>query len=498
MNYSPVIGLEIHVQAKTKSKMFCRCSAEYFQNQPNTNICPVCFGLPGALPIPNKLAVEKCVRLALSLNCSINVNTKFDRKNYFYPDLPKGYQISQYDQPVGFDGFLEFEVNDDARRIRIKRVHMEEDTAKSLHEGTDTLIDFNKSGVPLIEIVTEPDFENVEEVLAFAKRLRQIIRYTDTSDAEMQKGQMRYELNISVRKNDSTSQPEAQDSKLPDYKIEVKNIGSISVLEKVINFEIKRQSELLETGATLKSETRGLKDMTGETLSQRIKETADDYRYFPEPDIPPIIITEEEIESIKISIPELPDKRKQRYLSLGLNPEQAEVFVENTERGKYFDEVLKVILGVDGQVISNKELNRNEISKIAARLINTDLAGLLEKSEYDISNSNVTSHKLSEIVNLIIEKKINNIIAKKVLETVFNTGREVNEIINTDGLLSSTDSSEIDMFIDQVISENPKVVEDSKRNPNAAKFFVGQVMRLAKGKADPVNVEAEIKRKLGI
>lgn len=519
MLYSPVIGLEIHVQAKTKSKMFCRCNAEYFQNEPNTNVCPVCFGLPGALPLPNKLAIEKCIKLALSLNCSINKETKFDRKNYFYPDLPKGYQISQYDQPIGFDGFLEFEINDDARRIRIKRVHMEEDTAKSLHEGTDTLIDFNKSGVPLIEIVTEPDFESVEEVLIFAKRLRQIIRYTDTSDAEMQKGQMRYELNISVRQEQEvrsqksekigqglevTAKQPAQPStlkphtSLPNYKVEVKNIGSISVLEKVINFEIKRQSELLEKGETLVSETRGLKDMTGETLPQRIKETADDYRYFPEPDIPPIIIAEEEIETIKASMPELPDKRKQRYLGLGLNPEQAEVFVENSERGSYFDEVLELAVPDGRQGSKQHESGNNEFAKLAARLINTDLAGLLEKSEFDIINSKVTSNKLSEIVSLIVEKKINNIIAKRILETVFNTGRDVEEIINTDGLLSSTDSSEIDQFINQVIFENPKVVEDSKKNPNAAKFFVGQVMRLAKGKADPVTVETEIKRKLGI
>ena len=295
--FSPVVGLEIHVQVKTKSKMFCRCNAQYFESEANTNICPVCFGLPGAIPVPNKTAIEKVIKLALALNCKINQETKFDRKNYFYPDLPKGYQISQYDQPIGHEGYIEIEVEGDNRRIRIQRVHIEEDTAKSLHSAADTLIDYNKSGVPLVEIVTYPDFASINEVVLFAKRLKQIVRYLGVSDAEMQKGQMRFELNISVKPDTMPA------NELPKYKVEVKNIGSISVLEKVLNFEVKRQSELLEKGEEIKSQTRGLKDMTGETLFQRSKETADDYRYFPEPDIPPLQITESQISEIRKQIP---------------------------------------------------------------------------------------------------------------------------------------------------------------------------------------------------
>jgi aspartyl-tRNA(Asn)/glutamyl-tRNA(Gln) amidotransferase subunit B len=479
--YLPVVGLEIHVQAKTKSKMFCRCDTEYFGKDPNLNVCPVCFGLPGALPVPNKIAYEKCIKLALALNCEVHKETKFDRKNYFYPDLPKGYQISQFDQPIGVNGYVEIEVDGDSRRIRIERVHMEEDTAKSIHtnEG-DTLIDYNKSGVPLIEIVTKPDFESVEEVILFAKRLRQIIRYTNTSDAQMQKGQMRFELNISVKED---TMPVGQ---LPNYKVEIKNIGSISVLEKVLNYEFKRQSELLEKGEIIKPQTRGLKGMTGETLFQRFKETSDDYRYFPEPDIPPITITDEQISQLKNEISELPNERKQRYIDLGLEGEQADIFVEDIEKGNWFDQVA---ISSRLSAISLKE---------AAKWIVGDISAQLEKRNITINEMKFSINDLIYILKLLSEKQISGTIAKMVIEEVFETGKSAEEIIKEKNLIQISDSSEVESFAKQVIEQNSKVVADLSKNPNAIKFLVGQVMRLSKGKVNPKVAEEELKKILGI
>ncbi|MEP7103762.1 MAG: Asp-tRNA(Asn)/Glu-tRNA(Gln) amidotransferase subunit GatB [Candidatus Dojkabacteria bacterium] len=479
--YSPVVGLEIHLQVKTNSKMFCRCKSNYFDDAPNTNVCPVCFGLPGALPVPNEVAVNKAISLALALGCTINQETKFDRKNYFYPDLPKGYQISQYDQPIGVDGFVEIEVEGDARRIRIQRVHLEEDTAKSMHsEGDVTMIDYNKSGVPLIEIVTLPDFESTEEVILFAKRLRQIVRYLNVSDAEMQKGQMRFELNISVKTENT---PKGQ---LPDYKVEVKNIGSISVLEKVLDFELKRQSEILEKGEQPVQETRGLKDMTGETLSQRIKEEASDYRYFPEPDIAPIHISNEEIEKLKQEMPELPDVRKKRYKSLGLENDQADVLVEDKLKGDWFD-----------KLITQTNEDRDLIRESAKWLIG-DISGHLEKRSIEVTDSPVTQEGVLDIVKLIKENKISGTIAKNIIEQIFEKGGNVKEIIESQGLIQISDSGEVEKIVDNVIANNPKIIEDMKKNPNAIKFLVGQVMKESKGKVNPKVAEEELRKKLGI
>jgi aspartyl-tRNA(Asn)/glutamyl-tRNA(Gln) amidotransferase subunit B len=481
--YLPVVGLEIHVQAKTKSKMFCRCSTDYFSKEPNINTCPVCLGLPGALPVPNKLAFEKCIKLSLALNCTINKETKFDRKNYFYPDLPKGYQISQYDQPVGYEGYVEIEIDGDSRRVRIQRVHMEEDTGKSLHDkGDETLLDYNKSGIPLIEIVTYPDFETIEEVILFAKRLKQIVRYLDVSDAEMQKGQMRFELNISMKPD---SMPHGQ---LPDYKVEVKNIGSISVLEKVMNFEMKRQVELLEKGEKIKSQTRGLKGMTGETLFQRSKETSDDYRYFPEPDIPPINITDEQLSAIKSQIPELPHERKLRYMNLGLEGEQADIFVEDREKGDWFDQVIKL------SAISFEPSESKRLLKECAKWIVGDISFQLEKKNIKISDSPVSQEDLIKLIELMGNNKISGTIAKDVVSQSFETRKNVLEIITENNLIQISDSSDVEAYAKQAIDENQKVVSDIAKNPNAIKFLVGQVMRLSKGKVNPKVAEEELRK----
>jgi len=477
--YLPVVGLEIHVQVKTKSKMFCRCSADYFAKEPNLNVCPVCMGLPGALPVPNKIAFEKSLKLALALECRINQTTKFDRKHYFYPDLPKGYQISQYDKPIGEEGYVEIEYRGDSRRIRIQRVHLEEDTGKSIHGLNDeTLLDYNKSGIPLLEIVTYPDFESTEEVILFAKRLRQIVKYLDVSDAEMQKGQMRYELNISVKPD---TMPQGQ---LPNYKIEVKNIGSISVLEKVLNFEVERQTELIKSGEEIKAQTRGLKGMTGETLFQRSKETADDYRYFPEPDIPPVRINDEWIENIKSQMPELPHKRKQKYMALGLEAEQADIFVEDTERGDWFDILLN-------------QLNDKSLIKEMAKWIVGELSGQLEKRSKSIKENTISQAEFIKLVKLMHDREISGSNAKLAIVYILDNGGTLETAISTLDLLQSNDSSEVKGFVKQVISENPKAIEDIIKNPNSIKFLVGQVMKLSKGKVNPKVAEDEIRRSIG-
>lgn len=475
--YIPVIGLEIHLQVKTNSKMFCRCSTDYFGKSPNTNICPVCMGAPGALPVPNKVALEKCIALSLALNCSINKNSKFDRKNYYYPDLPKGYQISQFDLPIGYDGNIQIDGRD--KPIRIKRVHLEEDTAKSIHSDSgETLIDYNKSGIPLIEIVTEPDFHSIDELLSFGRRLRQIVRYTNTSDAEMQKGQMRFELNISLKKD---SDPK---SYLPDYRIEVKNIGSISVLQNVAEFEIARQSALLEKGETIVQETRGLKNMKGETSLQRTKETSDDYRYFPEPDLAPFEIAEHSVEKLQHSLPELPLVRKNRYINLGIDEQQAEIFVENAHIGDWFDDFGKLVDWQTSKVLEG------------VKWINSELLGLLEKQKQDISESEVNQKDIQFIVETVLDKKITRAAGKQVLEIIVTKGGDAETIVANQNLMVIQDNSEIEKFVDQVIEENQKVVADISKNPNAIKFLLGQVMRLSKGKAKPQVVEEMLQKKL--
>jgi aspartyl-tRNA(Asn)/glutamyl-tRNA(Gln) amidotransferase subunit B len=474
----PVIGLEIHLQVKTNTKMFCRCPAEYFGKSPNINVCPVCTGMPGALPVPNKEAFRKAIILAIALNCEIATNTKFDRKNYYYPDLPKGYQISQYDQPIGKNGFVEIDMGDDSRRIRIKRVHLEEDTAKSIHaDDGETLIDFNKSGVPLIEIVTEPDFQSIDELIHFGKRLRQIVRYSGVSDAEMQKGQMRFELNISVKKDPTQKQ-------LPDYRVEIKNIGSISVLENVARLEIERQKEILKQNKKIVQQTRGLKNMEGETILQRIKENADDYRYFPEPDIPPISISSKTVEELKNSLGEMPQDRKDRYMKLGISEERAEFLVENPLFGNLFDNLGKEV-----------KWDKNIILE-AIKWIGSELVGLLENNEIEQVNLMNYTDDIIYIVKLLNENKITRTVGKKVLETVVTNGKSAKTVIKSQNLLQIHDTDEIENWVNKVIESNPKVVADISKNPNAIKFLIGQVMQLSKGKANPKIVEQILQSKL--
>lgn len=471
-----VVGLEIHVQTKTRSKMFCSCDAAYFQAKPNSHICPVCLGLPGALPVPNAIAIEKCVKLALALNCKINQESKFDRKNYFYPDLPKGYQISQYDLPFGENGYLEYDLNGDSIRIRIKRVHQEEDTGKSIHEGAETLLDYNKSGVPLAEIVTEPDFTDVKEIDAFAKRLKQIVRYLDISNADMEKGQMRFELNISLRKSGSKT--------LPPYKVEVKNIGSISVLEKVINYEFERQSKLLDNDETPIQETRGIKDMSGKTYSQRVKENSDDYRYFPEPDIPPILISDKMIAKVKEEMVELPQLRKDRYMhEYKLEPSTAETIIATKARSDWFEQA---IMGID-----DKEL----IKEIAKWYIG-DLFALMKANKIKLNELKLSAENFVGLVKMLYQKKISGSIAKQILPQILDGSITAETYANEHDLLMVQDENALEEVIMEVIKQNPKVVATLDKNPNVIKFLIGQVMRITKGKADPKLSEQLLKKHL--
>lgn len=438
-NYKPVIGLEIHVELKTETGMFCRCKVNQFDSPPNSHVCPVCLGLPGALPVPNKKAIEWTIKIGQALNCHINRHTKFDRKHYSYPDLPKGYQISQYDEPIAVKGHLDFEAGygpykNEKRSFRINRVHLEEDTGKLTHSGEDTLVDFNRSGTPLVEIVTEPDFTSSDDVKMFLEELHAIIRYLGVSDADMEKGTMRMEPNISVRLS--------EEKELPKYKVEVKNINSFNFVKKAIDFEVKRHTELLRQGKIPVQETRGWDSDRSITYSQRTKEEAHDYRYFPEPDIPPFEFTDAFITSIGETLVELPQTKVNRYTSkLGLKPMDAYTLSREIEVADYFEKVL----GKMGE------------------------------------------KQAQPVANLIVNKKLLTDVP------VDEFARMASELLAP----KETDMNALDVIIKKITADNPKVVADYKSGKQAAiMFFVGQVMREMRGKADAKTVIARLKEVL--
>ncbi len=446
MKYTPVIGLEVHVELKTASKMFCRCSADYFGQKPNTHTCPVCLGLPGALPVPNAKAIEWCIMIALSLNCEINLLSKFDRKNYFYPDLPKGYQISQFDLPFGKNGLLTLE---NGKKIRIRRVHMEEDTAKlshqtltleaGNHEERVSLIDFNRSGVPLVEIVTEPDFSDAAEVKEYLQKLQQIVRYLDVSNADMDRGDMRLEPNISL--SDLPVTGARKESELPKYKVEVKNINSFRFVEKAITFEIARQEKILDSGKLPPQETRGWNETKNETVSQRMKEEANDYRYFPEPDIPPLHHTASQISSIRDRVPELPDAKFSRFLhEYSLSKYDTEILTREKMTADFFEEAVH--------------------------------AG----KEHTVSPK--------QIANWIINKKPNlaDVLPASIVKEILQTNQV--EVI---------DEVALKEVIKDVLEKNTKAVEDYKSGKETViMFLVGQVMRNFKTKIDVALVKTQL------
>ena len=458
--YKPVIGLEIHIELKTKSKMFCQCLADYFGKPPNTQVCPVCLGLPGALPVPNRQAIEWTILIGKALNCQINLISKFDRKHYFYPDLPKGYQISQYDLPFCQNGYLtiypssmkkEKDHHKLLKKFRIRRVHLEEDTGKLLHHEKETLIDFNRSGVPLVEIVTEPDFSNSEDVKRFLEELQVLIRYLRVSDCDMEKGTMRLEPNISVRYKNSKSKTKKQKTldELPNYKVEIKNINSFRFVKQAIDYEVKRQINLLEKGITPKQETRGFDNKKGITFSQRFKEEAHDYRYFTEPDIPPIILTKKEIEK----------------LNQGLSPfEELRDLINNY--GLRYDDAFILTRDRD-QVLFFKRL--------------IDKFHLIEKQKgKTIDNLN------QKVAHLIVNKKI----SYKNEEEFINKALPI--LIPT-----KIDHKLLKDLIKKVIYQNSKAVSDYKRGKKGAlMFLLGQVMKEIKEKAMAKEIITQLEKML--
>ncbi|MDR3583373.1 MAG: Asp-tRNA(Asn)/Glu-tRNA(Gln) amidotransferase subunit GatB [Candidatus Pacebacteria bacterium] len=485
--YTPVIGMEIHVELKTRSKMFCDSKNGLgLEEKPNVNICPVCTGQPGTLPVPNRQAIEFVQLAGLALGCELRLQSKFDRKNYFYPDLPKGYQISQYDQPLCEKGKLKI----NGKEIGITRIHLEEDTGKLIHpKGTSyTLVDFNRAGVPLMELVTEPDIETGEEARLFCQKLQQICRYLEISDADMEKGMMRCEANISLYK-------EGED-KLSGTKVEVKNINSFKFVEKAIAYEIERQTEILEKGEKVIQETRGFDSGKGVTVSQRVKESAHDYRYFPEPDIPPLEFTKENFEELKKKLPELPDQKTKRFMEeYKLLASDVEVLVVDKDLAEYFEETISELR----EKIECGEIKADDEKavKLAANYILTELKKHLSDHGHAIADIKITPENYAELIGYVAAGKINSSAAQTVLLEMYQTGGDPSQIIEEKNLAQMEDAGELEKIVDGVISANAQSVEAYKAGKeNALKFLIGQVMKESRGKANPQASEKMLKDKL--
>ncbi|HOK35084.1 MAG TPA: Asp-tRNA(Asn)/Glu-tRNA(Gln) amidotransferase subunit GatB [Candidatus Pacearchaeota archaeon] len=470
MNYSPIIGLEIHCELKTKTKMFCSCENDPDETKPNLNICPICMGHPGTLPVINKKALEMVIKAGLALNSKIAAETYFERKNYFYPDLPKGYQISQYAVPLCSGGYLK--IPNTNRKIRITRIHLEEDTGRLLHSQNEdySLIDFNRAGVPLMELVTEPDIQSAKEARQFAEELQLILRYLGISDADMEKGQMRVEVNISLGKEGKLG-----------TKVEIKNLNSFQAVEKASEYEIKRQSEILDKGEKIIQETRGWDSIKGKTFSQRIKEEANDYRYFPEPDLPPLNLS-----NIEESIPELPQQKRERFqeeYKIGLK--EIEILIQNKDLADYFEEVASELK----DWAKTKKITQDQIPsliKIATNYLETDLLGLMKENNVSIKNLKITPENFAELITILWNKEISSRVGKDVLLEMFKTGADPTYVIEDKKLKQVSDEVVIEEIAKKIIQENPKPVEDYKKGKeNALQFLIGQVMKETKGRVNP-------------
>ena len=476
--YEVVVGLEVHAQVLTQSKMFCGCSTDYLVAPPNANTCPVCLGLPGSLPVINRRAVEATIRTALALNCEIPEFSKFDRKNYFYPDLPKGYQISQYDLPFSRHGHLDFDVNGEARRAGITRVHLEEDTGKLQHEGAieqaqSSLINFNRAGVPLMEIVSEPDLRSADEAREYVMRLRAILQYIGVNNGDMESGQLRCDANVSLR-------PFGQNEF--GTKVEVKNMNSFRAIHRAIEYEIVRQTEVLEAGGRLVQETRGWNDARGLTVSQRTKEFAEDYRYFPEPDLPPLEVSRQWVAEIGSSLPELPAARRDRLIAnFGLSPYDASVLTSSKPMAEYFEETVR--LGAP--------------AKAAANWILGDFSRFLNADHKEIQDASVKPVHLQQLIALIDSGVISGKMAKQTFEAMYRAPDPEPALTAAKGSSQISGDAELTGIVDQVIAENEKSVADFKAGKEQAlKFLIGQGMKLSKGRANPQRLEALLREKI--
>ncbi len=477
--YEVVIGLEVHAQILTRSKMFCGCSTDYLTTPPNSSTCPVCLGLPGSLPVINRDAVEATIRTALALNCEIPEFTKFDRKNYFYPDLPKGYQISQYDLPLSRNGFLEFEVKGEPRRCGITRVHLEEDTGKLLHAGAiheaqSSLVDLNRAGVPLMEIVSEPDLRSADDSREYFTRLRAILQYIGVNNGDMESGQLRCDANVSLRPLGTTQY---------GTKVEIKNMNSFRAVHRAIEYEVGRQTEVLEGGGKLLQETRGWNDARGETVSQRSKEYAQDYRYFPEPDLPPLAVSRQWVEQIRAGLPELPAARRTRFVeAFTLSGYDASLLTSSRTVAEYFEAAVRT--GAPAKTVANWILG--------------DLSRLRNTAEWDKAGPPITAELLVELLQLIDSGQISGKMAKDVLAQVAATGRSPRDLVREQGLSQISGDAELIRIVEQVIADNAKSVEDYRAGKQQALgFLVGQAMKLSTGKANPARVNELLREKLG-
>lgn len=495
MKYEAVIGLEVHAQMLTDSKIFCGCSTR-FGSEPNTQTCQICIGMPGVLPVLNKKAFEFAISTGLATNCKISPYSRFARKNYFYPDLPKGYQISQYELPICEHGFLEIVVNGEDRKIGITRIHMEEDAGKNIHESTSggqgsgnySFVDLNRTGVPLMEIVSEPDIRSPKEAAEYMKKLRELVRWIGVCDGDMEEGSLRCDANVSVR-------PVGQ--KEYGTRAEVKNINSFKFVEKALEYEIKRQIKVIEEGGKIIQETRLWDSNKGITESMRTKEEAHDYRYFPDPDLVPITVEQKLIDGLKASLPELPDAKRKRFVSeYGLPQYDADLLTEERSTAEYFEKALEKAVEelVKLGVCSDLKI----VAKIVANLIITNIFKHLKEEDKEINETPLTPGHLGNLVSLIEAGRTSTTMAKTtILDEVFKSGKMPEVIVKEKGLIQISDSSEIEKAVDEIIAKNPKEVERFKAgDEKLLGFFVGQIMKLTKGKANPQVVNEMLRKKL--
>ncbi len=488
MEYQPVIGLEVHAELRTQSKMFCACPVvDSTVAAPNTTVCPICSGMPGTLPVVNQSAVEYAVRVALALDCEVQRTSIFARKNYFYPDLPKGYQISQYESPLATNGRLAIHTPEGERTIRVRRVHLEEDTGKLTHVERDgksfSLVDLNRAGVPLLEIVSEPDMHSAEEARAYGEALRDILRYLGVNSGDMEKGVIRFEANVSVR-------PMGSDQL--GIRTEVKNLNSFRAMDRAIAYEIERQSRILAAGGKVEQETLGWSEARGQTYSQRSKEEAHDYRYFPEPDLPPLIVEREWVDEIERDLPELPNARYHRFMQdYGLGEYDAQRLTEEREVADYFEQAVRhAAPSVKGKTIANWMLG-----DLFSLMNDAATAG---SAPMGIAEVKVTPQALASLANIVSDGQISAGSGRQVLAQMFASSKSPAQIVQERGLSQVSDESLISQLVSQALQENPKEVASYKSGKTGvANFLFGQVMKKAAGKANPQVVRAELERQLG-
>tara|TARA_B100000073_G_scaffold115167_1_gene93196 strand:+ start:50 stop:1498 length:1449 start_codon:yes stop_codon:yes gene_type:complete len=479
MSFEPIIGLEVHVQLNTNTKMFCACSSNYLDVEPNTYVCNVCLGLPGSLPSVNYEAVISAIKLGLSLNCKISNLTKFDRKNYVYPDLMKGYQISQLDYPIAIEGNMKVKnVENKFSDIRINRVHMEEDVAKLIHDeiSGEVLVDLNRSGMPLLEVVTEPDFRSAVEAENYLTNLQSIVRYLEIGNANMEEGSFRCDANVSIRKKGTN---------VLNEKVEIKNMNRIKAVSRAIEYEIKRQTSEVESGNRIIQETRGWDDIKSESIPQRSKEDAHDYRYFPEPDLPVIKLNSEDINNIKNELPELPEDKFERYVNnVGISEYDARIIISNKNKTIFFEDVINNFKNMDPKLVSN--------------WLNVEINGVSNSlKDYELEKMKLSSKNFGKLINLVSENQINKNSGKEILSKIYITDEDPVELVNKMGLKSMNNKDELVIMVKDVLSDNNSAIEDYKKGKeNAVRFLIGQVMKKSRGTANPADTEEEIIRQL--